>query len=993
MVDLSKSIGVLLPALRISFALALLTGCLLLSADLLGIVPKESKFLLGERKKLSEALAVQFAIFAPDQDPKKIQKMLGHIVKRTPDIESAGIRLHNGQLIFQIGDHQNKWEGYDKEKSTTTHLIVPILQHNEPWGKIELKFFPLGADASSKFYIQSNLKLILYVLLLGFFVYLAFMIRALRILDPSSVIPDRVNSAFDTLSEGIIILDEQEQIVLANKAFTEKLLRPAASFLGLKLSTLKWKDSANNSFPLQHSYPWQKVLKTGKRLIGVPLMLASNDQNNFKFIINASPIQNSNSETEGVLITFDDVTELEKNHFELQEMVNRLETTQAHIEQQNKELNFLATKDPLTGCLNRRAFNMQFEQVFEKARQNNTALSFIMADIDHFKKVNDKFGHAAGDDVIKLFAEIIQSNIRQVDFVGRYGGEEFSIVMPGMDDKGAFALAERIRLRLKTESEKSLENGPRVTASFGVSSLKDYPETAENLQLYADEALFAAKESGRNRVLHWLPRTGKIAQEINPVEISNELEQINNRPEDTKELQLRVIELESIASQFSAELEYTKNYDSLTGLPNHILFYDRINQVIERGNRYDQSAAILVIDIGLFGHINATFGRSYGDKVLTEISERIKNTFRKYDAVSRLTISRFGGDEFAVLLTDLSGKETVTWIVMRLQETLAEPIDIDGNKIFITNHIGISLYPSDAKNVEDLIKSAMLAKKHSKQYGQESHYQFFDDQMQKLSLKHVNLDRELRDSIRNEYWLLLYQPKMDIKTQSIVGVEALIRWQHPTRGILSPYEFIDFAEQRGLILPIGDWVIKTACMQAQKWMSQHIECTVSVNVSALQLKEEDFVGKIIRTLAAYRIPPRLIELEVTESTLMNNFEVALQSLKRLSKNGIKIAIDDFGTGYSSLGYLKNLPIDTLKIDRIFIKDICNDDNDKQIVKALISMAHSLNMKVVAEGVEDKEQFDLLTKYGCDEIQGYLLSKPIPSEALTDMLVNHIQHKF
>ncbi|MEQ1560969.1 MAG: EAL domain-containing protein [Methyloglobulus sp.] len=985
MVNVKKSVGILLPAMRISFALVLLTACLILSADFLGFIPDESKFLLAERKKTSEALAIQFTIFAPEQDPKHIEKMLNHITKRNPEIESAGIRLKNGQLIYQINDHSNRWGNYDKEKSMSTHLIVPILQRNETWGNIELKFFPLRTESNYKFYMQPIFKICGFVLTIGFFTYLVFMLRALRILDPSSVIPHRVNAAFDTLSESIVIIDEHEQILLANKVFTEKLSRPASSLLGAKLSSLKWKSISNSTASAQGDFPWQKVLNTGKSFIGAQLILAANNNNDFKFIINCSPIQNDKSVTQGVLITLDDVTELEKSYNDLQVMVNRLEETQVHIEQQNKELNFLATRDSLTGCLNRRSFNDLYGSLFKEAQQNDGKLSFIMADIDYFKKVNDNYGHATGDTVIQLFSEILTSNTRKIDLVGRYGGEEFSLALPGLSEEEAFVVAERIRLRLKDESKRKFANGPRVTASFGISSLKNSPANPDELQKYADEALYDAKESGRNRVSHWQLKTESVPHADSTTQSSQKSDE-TFEPDSRAKLQSRVDELETIATQFSAELEYTKHYDAITGLPNHVLFYDRINQVIERGNRHDQFAAILIVDIGLLGQINTTFGRSFGDKMLAEIAERIKNTFRKYDAISRLTISRFGGDEFAILLTDLATKETLTWIVMRLQQTLTEPLDIDGNNVFITNHVGISLYPSDANSAEDLINNAMLAKKYSKQHHSESHYQFFDEQMHKLSLKHVNLDKELRDSILYENWLLLYQPKMDIKSKAIVGVEALIRWNHPTRGILSPYEFIEFAEQRGLITAIGDWVIKTACSQIQEWMSLGLDCKVSVNVSAMQLKEEDFVGKVIRTLTAYGVPPRQLELELTESTLMNNFDIALPSLKRLNSSGIKIAIDDFGTGYSSLGYLKNLPINILKIDRIFIKDICNDDNDKQIVQALISMAHSMNMKVIAEGVEEKNQLDLLAKYHCDEIQGYLLSKPISSHDITEMLI-------
>lgn len=991
--NLKKSVGIFLPAMRISFALVLLTTCLLLSAEIFGFTPDESKFLLDARKQVSEALAIQFSVLAPDHDSKVIQKVLTYVVKRNPDMLSAGIRLQNGPLIFQVGDHANQWMDYDKNKSTSTHLIVPILQNREPWGSIELKFAPLRGESGYDFFEQSIFKMGSFILIIGFFVYLVFMLRTLRMLDPSAVIPERVNAAFDTLSEGVIILDEHEQIVLANKAFTEKIARPLSSLLGIKASTLQWQKH-NVDFYGQN-LPWQKVLKTGKSSIGAQLTLLSAQGDLFKFVINASPIQGGNAVTQGVLITLDDITELEERNTALQTMVVNLEESQAQVQQQNKELHYLATRDSLTGCLNRRSFTEQFEKAFKEAQQNNLELSCIMADIDHFKLVNDNYGHATGDVIIILLADILQSNTRKVDLVGRYGGEEFCVVLPGLTVDEAVIVAERIRLRIKDESANRSENGPRVTASLGVASIKDNPVSPAELNNFADEALYVAKESGRNKVIRWQAKD-ELATDAEPKPANITDHKITSNANSTADtdnvskLQLRVSELETIASQFSAELEYTKNYDALTGLPNQILFYDRISQVIERGYRYDQLSAILIVDIGMFSQVNSSLGRTAGDKLLLEIAQRLNSTFRKYDGISRLTISRFNGDEFAILVSELTSKEVVTWMVKRLLDALAVPVDIDGNSIYLTSHVGISLYPSDANTVDDLINNAMIAKKYSKQSSMETNYQFFDHHMQELSLKHLSLDKELRIAIKNEEWQLFYQPKLDIKTNTIIGAEALIRWNHPTKGLLSPFEFIDFAEQRGLIIAIGDWVIKTACYQLKEWTKLGLtDCKIAVNLSAVQIRQDDFVTKIFNVLAETGVAPRQLELELTETTLMNNFQAALASLKRLNSRGITIAIDDFGTGYSSLSYLKNLPINTLKIDRAFIKDIYNDDNDKKIVKTLISMAHAMNMTVIAEGVEDQNQFDLLAQYSCDQIQGYLLSKPVPANQLTDMLLTQV----
>jgi EAL domain-containing protein (putative c-di-GMP-specific phosphodiesterase class I) len=282
----------------------------------------------------------------------------------------------------------------------------------------------------------------------------------------------------------------------------------------------------------------------------------------------------------------------------------------------------------------------------------------------------------------------------------------------------------------------------------------------------------------------------------------------------------------------------------------------------------------------------------------------------------------------------------------------------------------------------------MSAKQYSKMHKSEFGYQFFDHHVQEQSVRHLQLEADLRNAIEHEEWALQYQPKMELKGRKIVGVEALLRWNHPVRGVVSPYEFIEFAERRGLIVQIGDWVIRAACRQLRAWLDQGIHnCKIAINLSSVQLIHSDIVPKILQTLDEFGVPPRLLEIEITETILMENVQKAVESLERLHARGISIAIDDFGTGYSSLGYLKALPIDSLKIDRGFIKDVCSDVNDQKIVRTLITMAHSMGMKVVAEGVEDRAQFDLLCEYGVDEIQGYLLARPVDPETLEIMIRN------
>ncbi len=977
-----KSLGLLFPAMRISLALVLLTACVLLGAEMFGYMPDEDRLRLDNRKHIGEALAIQFSLMDPSRDISKIENLLSLVAKRNPDILSVAIRRATGELVFQSPNHARLWQEYDSGRSTASHVLVPLLDRSRLWGNVELRFDELASESFRGFFESAVFRTIMFVLLIGFFVYLAFMLRTLRQLDPSAVIPERVNAAFDTLSEGVLIVDEDEYILLANKAFCDKIDRDAASLVGKQASELKWERASRDKSGA--GLPWLDVLQSGKATIGAQFNLTPAGLETVKFAINASPIPSPEGKAQGVLITLDDITELDARNVELQSMVRRLEKSQAQVEEQNKELSYLATRDALTGCLNRRSFAEQFVLAFEAARADDAPLSCIMVDLDHFKSVNDNFGHAVGDEVIKMLAEVLQSNTRKDDLVARYGGEEFCLVLPGMPVDKALRLAERIRLRIKDESTRRYENGPRVTASIGVADIEDGPKDPAELNHLADEALYAAKQSGRNRVVGWAAMAKADDGGEMPAPAQGVAE---DGASSVAELHTRIAELEDIATQFSSELEYSKSYDTLTGLPNQVLFYDRIHQAVERGCRHDQVAAVLIVDIEMFSQVNATLGRAGGDELLKKVAYRLNSIVRKSDGVSRLSVSRFAGDEFAVLLTDIARQDQVTWAVKRVIEAVNQPLEIDGNKIYLTSHTGVSLYPTDAGSVEELLNHAMTAKQYCKQHKTEAGYQFFDHRIQEQSQRHVRLESDLRRAIEDDEWQLLYQPKLNLATRRIAGVEALIRWNHPTRGTVSPYEFIEFAEQRGLIAPIGDWVLREACRQLRAWLDLGVrDCKVAINLSSVQLVQTDVVAQILGCLDEFEIPPRQFELEITETILVENVRHAIEALERLHARGISIAIDDFGTGYSSLSYLKTLPIDSLKIDRGFVRDICRDENDQKIVRTVITMAHSMGLGVVAEGVEETAQYDLLCEYGVDEIQGYLLSKPVAPDALQPMLL-------
>lgn len=506
MTKFTKKASHLVPAMRISFALVLLTVSLLFIADLAGFTPDERQAELRARKIISESLAVEFSILGVGAETQ-FYRFLEVIVNRDESILTAGIRNNDGDLVFQVGNHAEQWGNYHNQKSTATNILVPIMKDGKTWRTVELKFTPLGSGIFPDMMGSSIYKLALFILIFGFFAYLFFILRTLRQLDPSAVVPERVNAAFDTLTEGVLILDEEEQIVLANKAFADKLGRTPDSLLGIRAIELGWKDKSREALP------WTRAIQSGEASMGYHLDLPVSSGSVRKFIVNCAPIVGDQHAVQGVLITFDDVTMLEQKNIELSSLIAQLETTQVEVTKQNKELHFLATRDPLTGCLNRRAFYEAFGIAFAKARKEGIELSCIMVDIDHFKSVNDNYGHAMGDEVIQLLANILHSNSRKDDLVGRYGGEEFCLVLPGLSADDALSFAERIRLNVMNESSKIYEQaGLIVTASLGVASIFDHAENPAELNSQADKALYAAKEAGRNRVIRWHPSQVKLPE-------------------------------------------------------------------------------------------------------------------------------------------------------------------------------------------------------------------------------------------------------------------------------------------------------------------------------------------------------------------------------------------------------------------------------------------------------------------------------------------------
>jgi len=422
------------------------------------------------------------------------------------------------------------------------------------------------------------------------------------------------------------------------------------------------------------------------------------------------------------------------------------------------------------------------------------------------------------------------------------------------------------------------------------------------------------------------------------------------------------------------EMRFLAFYDKLTGLPNRTLLQDRLNQTISRCRRDGHQGAALFMDLDRFKNINDSLGHDTGDRVLQEAARRLKICVREGDTVARL-----GGDEFVVLLDGIDHPEHIHWVVDRIRGALAQDIQQNGVPLSLTASIGISLIPSDGETMEDLLKAADTAMYYSKKRGGNVHH-FYHPEMNARTQNLLVLENTLRKSFQNREFTVAFQPQHELRSRELLGFEALLRWTHPSLGVVPPAEFIPVAEETGLIIPLGEWILETACRQGRTWMEQQGRLLrMAVNVSSRQFWQGDLVATVSRVLAATGFPPAQLELELTESMVVKDVDQAIRTMHALAGMGIRLSIDDFGTGYSSLHSLQKFPIHALKIDRSFVKDVTSNPNDHAISKAIVSLAHSLRLEVIAEGIERPDQLACLLSLGCETGQGYFFSPPVSAQ--------------
>lgn len=436
------------------------------------------------------------------------------------------------------------------------------------------------------------------------------------------------------------------------------------------------------------------------------------------------------------------------------------------------------------------------------------------------------------------------------------------------------------------------------------------------------------------------------------------------------------------------DLAYLANYDHLTGLPNRALFRDRLAGAMQRAQRAEHLVGLLYLDLDRFKQVNDSLGHLVGDQLLNQVAERLQQCVRGIDTVALpdareesfgSTVARLGGDEFTIVLEDLRHIDEITRIAQRIVSALAVPFELDGHRVFVGASIGITVFPFDDDDLDNLIRNADAAMYRAKAVGR-NNFQFYTDDLNANAEERLWLEEELRQALELNQFELVYQPKLNIRTHTVSGAEALLRWRSPRKGLVPPIEFISLLEETGLIVPVGAWVLQTACEQAAAWARGGMRLTMAVNLSVRQFRDENLITLIRSALHGADLPASQLELEVTESLLMEDSANSQAALAQIKQMGIRISMDDFGTGYSSLAYLKRFPLDTLKIDRSFVRDVGVDPGDTAIVRAVIALSHSLQLTAVAEGVETQEQLKFLREARCDQAQGYFISQPMDAAA-------------
>ncbi len=958
---------------KLSISLLLLTSSVLFSAEFFHIRGDQHSGIKEIRKNITETLAIQLSALAGISDSTGIEFTVSSFVSRNDTVLAASLNSADGSVISEYGDaHELK---AIKSKSSTTHLNVPIYHENTPWGNVKVAFKQPET-------LAKNIRYFLYVLLGCFSSYLFFLYRALIDLNPSRVVPGRVNTAFNMFSEGVVILDKRMRILLANESVARTMNTGTDQLVGQLIDEWQWQKSEG------WQPPWVTTFNTGVNVSDQPLRLESDSDQPRVFMVSCTAIGDDLDGMRGVMVTLNNMTAIEQKNNELAVTLRKLRQSQESITQKNRELETLATQDPLTGLANRRSLLEMFEREFQKAQRDQKTLSCIMIDIDNFKAVNDNHGHAVGDEIICAVGNALATLSREYDIVSRYGGEEFIQVLPDINLQGAEVIAERIRRSIEKLGQSNVIPLDKLSVSLGVAEISKSTTGVLDIIERADRALYAAKQGGRNRV---------VAYSNSLSVFTNNSEALVSPTDQQTEAFHRVAELEAIVDQRSRDFEVLRGYDTLTGTPQKSIFLHSLETQMLRADRFGTQVGLLSLEIRDFHRILSTFGQSGADHLVVEFVERIQHALRRTDLVSNITedhnLSRITSNEYGILLTDLDEFGQAMLVVARLRRELSEPFTIVDQKTYIGASIGIALYPQGGETSADLLDGAISARIEASKLPDKISHSFASTSLDDASRKYIQIEADLYEAFKYGQFEVYFQPKLEIATNQVRSMETLIRWNHPEKGFVSPDEFIPILETNGLIHDLSSFVLSESLKYLNIWQVLGFEdITLSINISPIQLREPTLVDEIVNALKYADLPGSKLEVELTETSVIDSPARARVILNNLREAGVRISMDDFGTGYTSLALLADLPLDAVKIDRSFIWAMDSSKRSCAIVESIITMAQALNLWVIAEGIETEEQLATLSEFGCDEIQGYFFSRPLKATDALEFLKENSSRK-
>ena len=944
------------PTLWLSFGLVSLTLALALTAYMLGLIPDGYKAEIESRAKVAESLAVQLAGAVNRNNNVTLHETINSVVNRNSDINSVAIRGVSNNLIVFAGDHEKHWISSSDGRSTPTHVSVPLLGVNgNPQGSIEIAFGPASSSNRILGFPTSLLLFLSFLMASGFIGYFFILRRTLKQLDPGRVIPERVQKAFDTLSEGVIILDEKERILLVNNAFAKIYGGDNGPTLGVKMNHLPWRmvDGSKKS----NGYPWHIALREGREMREGILSLRSESGNIHNFNVNATVIAGDKDKTIGAIVTLRDMTGEKRTKEDLDKTLDDLRQVQSEVKRQNRELTYLANHDSLTGCLNRRAYFGRFQTEMDQAPDLGTPISTIMIAFDQYKEINKKFGPVTGDALIIGVANIIKAECQGGAFVSRHAGEKFSIALVDVSEADTIKLVEKIQNEIAISSRELLPAGQQATISVGIAIRTNGSCTAHTLVNKTELAANQAIRNGRNQIITWeenLSQNGNI----------DDSETKQNKTPTT---------IQNPTAELIAKSPENNLRDS---------FYSRANASLMVAEKSNTPLAMLHLSLTAWEYLDEALGTELRQKILLSVEQKVAISLREHDAV--LSLNENG--EWLIKLAGLESADDVKWIIMRLLETMHVPILIGGKSIHVSCKIGAALFPENGRDIPTLARQAKMAMRRAWEDHLLDGYKFYEANMTDSSIKRLNVENGIRNALQQGDFELFFQPIVNAETGALSAAEALLRCNNAELKGIPIDQVIHVAEKTSLIAEIDMWVLKSALKQMQNWINVGLELPkLSINISAQQLNNIAFMDQVFDTIKDVSFSPSRVQLEITETAQMGDVEIAAPQLKRLQQLGVQIALDDFGTGQASLTYLQRLHPDVIKIDSSFVNGINTNHANATMVSAMVVMAHCLGLKVVAEGVETEEQLEFLRETNCDEIQGYLIAKPMPVKVLDDWM--------